>query len=283
MKRLFCSDFDNTVARKGKILKENVKAIHKLNDHGFDFVLASGRPAANIRYIFHKYGIKGHIIANNGALCLPEGGESAQAYPIPPEEALALIERAEGAGRKYLFYSRDICYIPRSWLCLMGSCLASGMVHFRTGMKIRTFSPGHPSFLEEGVFKMNIYLKQNIQGLIDEINQSGHLSATQSGDDKVEVMAGGVNKLLGIRSLATALKIPMDRVVAIGDFDNDKEMLAGVGWSFAMGDGSEKAIQAARMTTDPVDRLGFVKAVDWIIAHPEAGLLLAEGTSTFNR
>lgn len=275
MKRLFCSDFDNTIARKGKIPKENVEAVHRLNDHGMDFVLVSGRPAGNIRYLFKKYGIRGHIIANNGALCLPGGVGPAQGYPIPPEEAKALIDRAEREGWNYLFYSEEVCYFPTSWSRLLGSCIASGIVNLRTGMKVGSFSPRKPHFLEKGAFKMNIYVKKNLQGLIDEINSAGGLSATQSGDDKVEVMAGGVNKLLGIRTLARTLQVPMDRVVAIGDFDNDAEMLEGAGWSFAMSDGSDRAIQAAKMTTDPVDRMGFVKAVDWIIAHPEAGLLLA--------
>lgn len=275
MKRLFCSDFDNTIARKGKILQENVKAVHRLQENGIDFALASGRPAANIRHIFRKYGIHGHIIANNGSLCLPEGGQEPVGFPIPPDEARSLIRLAEGEGIRYLFYSEDICYIPRSWSWLMSSRLASFIVKRRLGMRVKSFSSDNPYFLDEGVYKMNVFVKSHLDQWIEAINEKGTLSATQSGDEKMELMAGGVNKLTGIQTLAKALDVPMDRVITIGDHDNDVEMLMGAGWSFAMSDGSEKAIEAAKMTTDPVDRMGFVKAVDWVIAHPEAGRLMA--------
>ncbi len=277
MKRLFCTDYDNTLAIKGKMRPENVQAIRRLQDAGFEFAIASGRPSANIMRIFSKYGVKGHLISNNGALTIDQKGQIVQEIPMPVAETRAWIERCEREDWRYLFYSKEICYLPRSWTRLPGSGIISSIVRFYFGMGVKSFDGKSPSFLEAGVYKMNIKEEKLVQSLYREILEEGKLSATVSGNGQVELMAPGGSKIRGVRALADHLKIPMDRVVSIGDYDNDSEMLAESGWSFAMGNGSGLAKQAAKMETAKVDEGGFVQAVDWILAHPEAGLLLAEG------
>jgi len=75
----------------------------------------------------------------------------------------------------------------------------------------------------------------------------------------VEMMPKGVDKASGLRRLAQMLGIPMCRVMAFGDYDNDAEMLKSAGLGVAVENASENAKKAADLVIDSVDKDGPAK------------------------
>lgn len=78
----------------------------------------------------------------------------------------------------------------------------------------------------------------------------------------VEGVPRGVDKAAGLAWLAAALQIPPEAVMAVGDHDNDVEMLTWAGWGVAMADGSPAALAAADAVTPPVSEDGAALALE---------------------
>ena len=77
------------------------------------------------------------------------------------------------------------------------------------------------------------------------------LSFVFSETSTLEIMAGGVSKASGLAMLAKCLNIPMSEVMAIGDGNNDRQMLLSAGFSVAMGNsGSELKALSDAVTGD---------------------------------
>ena len=72
------------------------------------------------------------------------------------------------------------------------------------------------------------------------------------------------SKADGIKAMLEHLKYQEENTFAIGNGDNDLEMFGLVKTAIAMGNSSEKALQAADYITDDLHNDGFKKAFDYI-------------------
>ena len=72
----------------------------------------------------------------------------------------------------------------------------------------------------------------------------------------LELTRRGVCKGYGLQKVSEQMQIPMSEVLAIGDGDNDVEMLRAAGISFAMGNASSAALDAAKYRTASVKEDG---------------------------
>ena len=72
-----------------------------------------------------------------------------------------------------------------------------------------------------------------------------------------------------IKILAEEYGITIDEVMAIGDQNNDIEMVETAGVGVAMGNGTEEIKACANYVTDTVQNNGFVKAIDKFVWEKE--------------
>ena len=75
------------------------------------------------------------------------------------------------------------------------------------------------------------------------------LSITRSSPYSVDIISQGMSKLKGIEKAGDHYGFTTDQVMAFGDSTNDVEMLAGVRYSVAMGNGSKKVKDVASYVT----------------------------------
>jgi Cof subfamily protein (haloacid dehalogenase superfamily) len=82
------------------------------------------------------------------------------------------------------------------------------------------------------------------------------------GSAEMAILAPDCNKATGVRALAEQLEIPMAQVMAVGDNNNDIEMLQDVGWGVAMGHANDtvKAVAQAVTTSNTED--GVARAIE---------------------
>lgn len=79
-----------------------------------------------------------------------------------------------------------------------------------------------------------------------------------------DVLIKGHSKANGIKEILNKLNYKLENTFAIGNGDNDLEMFGLVNTAIAMGNSSEKALQAANYITDDLHKDGFKKAFDYI-------------------
>jgi len=81
------------------------------------------------------------------------------------------------------------------------------------------------------------------------------------GSAELAIMNPACSKASGVTELARYLSIPLEQIMAIGDNNNDIEMLRTVGWGVAMGQSSEAVKSAARVVTVSNREDGVAQAI----------------------
>jgi hypothetical protein len=91
-------------------------------------------------------------------------------------------------------------------------------------------------------------------------------TATFSKPNYLEIIASGVNKAKGLADLIKTLGLDLSQVAALGDGENDVEMLKETGLGIAMGNASESVKLAADWLTGTNDEGGVAQAIRRLIA-----------------
>lgn len=115
---------------------------------------------------------------------------------------------------------------------------------------------------QEAILKANIHYRtvEDRQRAYDELKQLP-MSFVFSEVSTLEIMPEGVSKASGLSMLARCLGIPMINVMAIGDGNNDRDMLKAAGFSVAMGNAWEDMKASCDAVTEDNDHNGVGKAI----------------------
>lgn len=89
---------------------------------------------------------------------------------------------------------------------------------------------------------------------------------SQYGGHAVAIRPPGVNKWSGVEAYCVRHGIAFDRVLAVGDGYNDRELLAGAAIACAVADGDPELVRSADHVIDP-PTLGGWAAIDWTAAE----------------
>ena len=93
----------------------------------------------------------------------------------------------------------------------------------------------------------------------------GRADVTISHPRFLEFLAPGVSKLVGVCHLARRARVPLGRVLSIGDQFNDLEMLAGVGHGAAMPSAPGPVRAAARYVAAPLAEEGAADLIERLV------------------
>jgi len=88
---------------------------------------------------------------------------------------------------------------------------------------------------------------------------------TSSWEYNFEVLPAGVNKGTSLAKLAARLGVPRERVMAIGDQENDREMLLWAGYGVAMGNAIPEIQAISRFVTADNASHGVAEAVGRVV------------------
>nr|WP_072514153.1 HAD family hydrolase [Ndongobacter massiliensis] len=234
MIRLFCSDFDNTLAYRGQVPPVNTKAVRALQDAGVDFALVSGRMYANAREKMREYDMDGAVIAANGAYVTDGDGTVIQADAFPDEALQALTQLCDERHWLYWIYTEDMCFLPTLTLRFPGSWLLAKMIGKKMGAPLVKMHSVEEFLTRHAAYKVNVFPPKRKLEAAGELLRAGTAwSVTGSTTRFFELSPRGVNKWTGVCALAKAKGIAAEQIAAIGDFDNDEPMLRGAKRSFA--------------------------------------------------
>lgn len=270
--RLIALDLDGTLLGSRKEISPRTRAaLAAARERGILPVIATGRTPQSARRFSRQIG-GGPVICCNGAAILDEAGAYIAQRPIPP----APLRRALELGREAGLLCE--CYTPRG--ILMDKPLAHAAAYFRWVRGKRSFlwaalhlvklwhinrmrpvanlvrwaqRPGQVPVLKLMIFGQPEALKRLAAQLNREVPG---LEVTSSGHDNLEITAAGVSKGSGLEALGARLKIPRQAMIAVGDSENDLEMLRYAGLGVAMGNASDRVKAAADRVTLTCDEDG---------------------------
>lgn len=266
--KLIAIDMDDTLLTHDKqISRENLEALKKARDAGIYVVISTGRIYASAYAYSEFLGFKPYIIASNGAMVIDDNDEEIYKSVLDIDILSYLIDLAKKNDLYYHFYSDKIVYSPEitskfqkygEWNRLYAETLRVEVENI----------PSHTEFeskLKDSIVKFVMFDEDSekikaVRKTID--NEKGdRLETTSSFHNNIEILNKGVNKGNGLKILGEYLGVDRSEMVAIGDSENDVEMVEYAGFGVAM----ENAIDKLKKTADFITKSNMENGVAYVI------------------
>jgi Cof subfamily protein (haloacid dehalogenase superfamily) len=262
-------DLDGTAVRTDGTVSERLKrAIRECHKRRIRVILATGRmPQSAVRY-WQELGLsRGPLIAYQGALVMwvPDG-EIVSRVALPDDAARRAVDWALSRGLltqvyvgRELWVSREDArarrYIDANHIPALVRT-AQDIVHWPEP-PIKLLLQGESAVLDR------------LRGELEALMESYPVRIFKSQADYLEVVSDRVGKSVGLRAAAALLKIPREQVLAVGDAENDLDMLQWAGFGVAMGQAPADVKTACDAVTGSVDEDGAAQALErWVLQMP---------------
>jgi Cof subfamily protein (haloacid dehalogenase superfamily) len=260
--KLIATDIDGTMLNShGKLADEVKHSLHRAQDAGITVVPTTGRPKMVAQDVIEASQLEEYWIFANGAVTWHLGrAEAIRGHWIQAQLGRQLARRLQSE-------------LPNSGLAVE----FEDSVAFQAGFEAIVPNPiGVPPItdmaaaIDERVQKILVFDPTlQIEELFKRVSQIvGDLAVPSfSGLPFIELAAESVTKGVAVSDLAADLGINQDEVAAFGDNHNDIPMLEWAGRSYAMGNGTDDAKEAAHHVIDTNDNHGLAQQVDALVAE----------------
>lgn len=259
---IFATDIDNTFLVHGEEPSDkSVEAVKLLLENEYELVAVSGRVASSIRNVMDKLNIKPYIIGTNGAIILDPEDNIIYKNPLPKSTLKKLIEIAKKHNLDFQMYSEDTYYSNRIDTSKIKH-MHLGEGKYCVDLVISNNLEDYILNNEVDIYKFFMYISyEDNKELHNELKTLDDIYIVLSGDKSMDIMAKNVSKGHALEKLTTILGVKKEDTVAIGDHENDIDMIQYAGTGIAMGNAIESLKEASDYITDDVKNDGFYKAV----------------------
>lgn len=258
---LLASDLDATlIASDYAIPKRNLEAIERFKEKGGRFTIASGRGMETARTFVDDVQPNAPCILTNGGVIYDfQNGRIVWEQCLPEQSRLtagAVMEAFDSVGVE-AFCGREI-YVLRE--------------NERVRLKIEreNLKVAHTTLADVPLERCHKFLFSDHPARIEEIKDfttrlsHDKIYFVQSSSFYLELLCAGVNKGTGLRHLADALGIEHRHTFAIGDYDNDSEMLEMAGVSACPHNAPETLKQKADVVVGHCDDGAVADFIEYI-------------------
>ncbi len=264
MIKLIASDIDGTLVLPDLTITPRVRAaIQAAQARGIIVTLATGRGAVPTDQFADSLGLTAPLVCMQGAQIFDHRKRQILHETFLPDGVKEwAIGLAAGHGWDLHFESREFVYHSNQ-IDSVDPVKEIYRLSNRRGVdSFMEDMPEHPhKFLialrepaeAEGVMS-TLRAAVAASGFAVEIVASSHYL--------IEGLARGINKAVGLEWLTRQLNIDPADVLAIGDNDNDVEMLSWAGMGVAMGNASARARAAARWIAPTLHEDGVAVAIE---------------------
>ena len=252
--KMFVSDFDWTLGHAPDIIEEStVDAIRRYQEKGGIFTVCTGRLFSSIRGILNKYGLKGTVIACQGAIVGDiETGKRVYAHGIEPKLAADTVKMLLDDGHFVMLDCNDVLYFSQrnaytdayEKLTSLHGVLLDDVPSFI----LKTQASTQKIMIMDEADKIPV--------LAQKYNEKfgGALTANSGAKCLMEIVNPKLNKGVSVEFLAEKFGVKKEEVLAIGDSTNDLSLMGRGFYGVAVGDGSEELRAAADEVTVPFEQ-----------------------------
>lgn len=252
--RLVATDMDGTfLDGQGSFDRERFAWIlDKLEERAIPFVIASGNGIGRLLQLFKGFEERLIFVADNGSHVY-QAGKTIIRRSIQQEEIRAVLDYFKDRWAEVclmLSTEKDIYMQAGAGVPFEGTNLPiepAQMTAFQNRVTYLDDLSAYPTF--GPIYRLGLWVPEaQVDKITEEFNQAfhGQLVAVTSGYGSVDILPQGIHKAWGVEHVLTNLAITPDQVLAFGDSDNDIELLAYVGYSYAMENATDKVKAVAK-------------------------------------
>ncbi len=242
---LICSDFDGTLYYQKRVSEANLEAIRYFQENGGRFTLATGRQYKFLETLPVGMVCNTHLICLNGAIIYDH-----QNQKILFEERIRKEETKD-----ILSYISQNEKIKRVSVFSVTEVSAFDVLTKESEQLRRAF--------DQELYKIIIRVgDEDSEAIKAEITErfGKSFSISRSWINGIELNRKGCDKGHAARRLADM--IGADRLICIGDYENDISMIRMADYGVAMGNGVEELKKEADFVTASVEEDGFAKMIE---------------------
>ena len=257
--RLVVSDLDGTLIGKDEVLsKKAIELSKKLHTAGVMFSLATGRVESLAEKYAQKLRLTVPYVACNGATIV-YGHTVIKRTQIPIGPLFNIINNADKLGMSIIYSIRGQEFVWRATDFILDQQKTFDRYH-----DIKRLSDTElNSVMIDKLSICDTGAKSYMHEIAEMCKKLSEIfSFTQYLDHAVEIVAGTASKTNGVKQIADYLGIGLDQIMAIGDHQNDVEVIKSCGIGVAVANATEEAKSGADYicTNSCID--GVIEAVD---------------------
>ena len=246
-------DFDGTLLTHGKLTEYGAKALIYAKEKGAQIFAATGRHKSELKHILLELPVPfdGYITMNGGYCYI---GDTVVFKKLMHKETVAMmIDHITKTSHSCLFFDAENSFLINPTEEILANIASYNLSVPPIAEPLQ--------ILQRDIYKMFVLKIQSD----DFVRQLPHTSVTSWGGGYYDICPEGINKWAGILPVLNHLGLTPQEVAAVGDYDNDIEMLQGAGFSVAMGNGPDRVKAYADYVTGHIDDGGALEAVKWLL------------------
>ena len=255
--KLIALDLDGTLLHEDKRISRNtLQVVQTLADRGILIVPATGRNLPGIRENILQVQPVRYAICSNGANILDlEADRLLFSYPIPIQEAVNAITYLQRFPTVIYLHTDQGTIRSKNW---NDSGLAERFpfiqVHENNVPDLTEYVQSH----DIRIWKIGVFVLDDaiFEQLLACGSPSPQIVLNRTGECNIELNCAEATKGNGLITLCGMLDLPLENTLAIGDNQNDLEILGCAGVSVAMGNAGEDVKTAADYVTGTNDEDG---------------------------
>lgn len=248
-RKLIFFDVDGTIYDENQNIPQKThEAIHRLKENGHILAIASGRAPFTLKHVMDDTEIE-NFVSYNGQYVVYDG-EVIYKNPLDEPSLSRLEKLAEKLDHPMVFFSAEevVSNVPH---------------HNHIEDSLGSIKIDHPRFEEDyfkdrEIFQALVFHDESEDELYD--GKEEKLKYYRWHEVSRDVVPSNGSKAEGIKKFAEKLGFNQEDVIAVGDGNNDFEMIEWAGTGIVMGNGVEELKKIGDIVTDDVSQDGLYKA-----------------------
>ncbi|MBK1810125.1 HAD family phosphatase [Clostridium sp. YIM B02505] len=239
--KLIAIDMDGTFLNEERqITERNLKAVKKAAELGTKVVISSGRIPSALKYIIKDMPKNQPIIACNGSIILDHNHNEIAYGAMNNQSLINMIDilKKDFKDTFFSFFSEDIIYSEKlhPFAEKFNEHNLTLPVEYRMELKMisdaRTFILGsNPRISKFEIYDDNT---NNINAIRDRFENLFDIEIVSSGINGIEITNKGLSKGSSLEVLAKHYGYSLEECIAVGNDENDIEMILKAGLGVAV-------------------------------------------------
>jgi Cof subfamily protein (haloacid dehalogenase superfamily) len=221
-------------------------------------ILATGRMFRSVRPYAEAAGIEEPVVCYQGAVVAePVSGRFLRHEPIPLELAREAIEAVQAEGYPLNCYVNDELYVAEHTAASESYASFQNLEVHAVGDLLAWLSEPPTKLVAVGDPVELDRLGQRLKAQFD-----GRMYISKSLPYFLEFASPDVTKASGLAFVAEHLGFARERTVALGDGENDVELLEWAGYAVAVENAHERVLAVADFVCPPVSEEGVAQVLE---------------------
>lgn len=254
--KLVVTDIDGTLMEmNGSLHQKTIDVVKKMSAQGVKVVIATGRMYNAARPVVEELGLNTPIICYQGAMIRDEK-EIYFERNVAKNTALSIVDDLRNYNAHINLYLRDRLIVEQDDKYIKAYA-GDRFLKYEVVSDLKDVVDDATKML---AIDEDADLVTKIR---DEMKiKYPFLNIVKSTDYYCEFVNNEADKGFAINHLAEMWNLKKDEILAIGDQDNDIEMIKAAGLGVAMGNCSPNLKKNADVVVDTVQEFGFVQAME---------------------